>query len=364
MQVSATLSRYIGRQFLYGFLAVLVLLITLTLFIDIIELLRRSAVREAVTMGDVFGMALLKMPEMAQEVTPFAILFSGLFIFWRLARSHELVVIRGAGISAWQFLLPVLVVAIGVGIFKITVFSPLASTMLSRYELLENKLLRGRSSLLAVSSSGLWLRQANENDQSVIHAQHISQNDMSLQDVTIFLFEGADRFASRIDAKSARLQKGHWQLEEAWLTSPDHPAKFAGSHRVKTDLTLEKIQDSFASPETLSFWELPVFIDTLEKAGFSARRHRMHWHSLLAEPLLFCSMVLIAATFMLRRNRTTNNAALIAMAAMAGFLLFFLSDLVHALGLSEKLPVILAAWTPAGVTTLLALAMLLHLEDG
>ncbi len=364
MQVSTILSRYIGRQFLLGFLAMLALLVTLILFIDIVELLRRSAVRPAVTMGDVFGMAFLKMPDMAQKITPFAILFSGLFVFWRLARHHELVVIRGAGLSAWQFLLPVLIVAIGIGIFKIAVFNPLASIMLTRYEQLENKLLRGRSSLLALSTSGLWLRQANENDQSVIHALRMSQDDMSFQDVTIFLFEGADRFTSRIDAESARLQKGYWQLKNAWLSAPDRPAKYAGSYRVKTDLTIEKIQDSFASPETLSFWELPIFIDTLEKAGFSARRHRLHWHSLLAEPLLFCSMVLIAATFMLRRSRTTNNAALIAMAALAGFLLFFLSDVVRALGISEKLPVVLAAWTPAGVTMLLALAMILHLEDG
>ena len=38
-------------------------------------------------------------------------------------------------------------------------------------------------------------------------------------------------------------------------------------HRV---LTTGQIQDSFASPMTLSFWQLPSFIHTLEKAGFSA----------------------------------------------------------------------------------------------
>ncbi len=364
MQLSTILARYIGRQFLLGFLAMLALLATLVLFIDIVELLRRSAGRISVTMGDVLQMALLKLPEMAQEITPFAILFGGMFVFWRLARHHELIVIRGAGISAWQFLFPVLIVAVGIGVFKITLFNPLASAMLTRYEALENKLLRGKSSLLALSSSGLWLRQADENGQSVVHAQRLSQSDMSLQGVTIFLFEGADRFTGRIDADSARLDKGYWLLENARLSQPDRPASFVGKHRVKTDLTLEKIQDSFAPPETLSFWELPAFIDTLEKAGFSARRHRLHWHSLLAEPLLFCAMVLIAATFMLRRNRTTNTAALLALAAMAGFLLFFLSDIIHALGLSEKLPIVMAAWTPAGVTTLLGLAMLLHLEDG
>jgi len=44
--------------------------------------------------------------------------------------------------------------------------------------------------------------------------------------------------------------------------------------------------------------------------------------------------------------------------------LYFLTDVVLALGVSGGLPVILAAWAPAGVFTLLGLAMLLHLEDG
>ena len=49
---------------------------------------------------------------------------------------------------------------------------------------------------------------------------------------------------------------------------------------------------------------------------------------------------------------------------MTGFVLYFFSDVVLALGLSDSIPVVLAAWTPSGVTLLLGLAMLLHLEDG
>jgi lipopolysaccharide export system permease protein len=48
----------------------------------------------------------------------------------------------------------------------------------------------------------------------------------------------------------------------------------------------------------------------------------------------------------------------------AGFLLYFLSDIVVALGLSAKIPVLLAAWTPAGISTIFGISMLLHLEDG
>ena len=45
-------------------------------------------------------------------------------------------------------------------------------------------------------------------------------------------------------------------------------------------------------------------------------------------------------------------------------LLYFVSDLVLALGLSGKIPPVLAAWTPAGVFTLIGVASLFHMEDG
>ena len=49
---------------------------------------------------------------------------------------------------------------------------------------------------------------------------------------------------------------------------------------------------------------------------------------------------------------------------VCGFMLYFLSNLVFALGISGKLPIALAAWTPAAIALALALPLLLHLEDG
>ncbi|HEX9488828.1 MAG TPA: LptF/LptG family permease, partial [Stellaceae bacterium] len=74
--------------------------------------------------------------------------------------------------------------------------------------------------------------------------------------------------------------------------------------------------------------------------------------------------VLIAATFSLRMQRRGGTTLMIAAGIASGFLLYFMSDIVFALGLSATIPVALAAWTPAGVSWLLGASMLLHLEDG
>jgi len=338
----------------------------LILLIDSVELLRRTASKPDVSFMTVIQMAMLKLPHMGQKTFPFAILFGAMLAFWRLTRTNELVISRGAGVSAWQFMVPPLALAFLLGIFQISVINPLASVTLTGYEQMEAVHLKGKKNLLALSDSGIWLRQTNEDGQSVIHAGHITQqdNDVSLRNVTIFVYEGTDRFQSRIDAEESMLEDGFWHLKNTRIYYPEKPQHFEKDFWLATDLTLAKIQDNFAPPETMSFWSLPGFIETLEESGFSALRHRLYLHTLLAAPFLLCAMVLIAATFTLRSSRREGASLVIFAGLMTGFLLYFFSDLVFALGLSDSIPVVLAAWTPSGVSTLLGLSMLFHLEDG
>ncbi len=366
MKISSTLSLYIGRNFLVAFMAFFIGLLALIFLLDVMELLRRAASKPEVTNALVFEMAIMKLPHMGQLLFPFAVLFAGMASFWRLSRSSELAITRAAGISAWQFLVPVILIAFILGVLKVAAFNPLASSTLSRFQQLEAVHMKGQKNFLAISAGGLWLRQGGTDGQAVIHAGSIFQqaDSAEISEVTVFLYRQNDSFVGRIDATSAILKEGFWLLSNAWISEGDTPSYMVNEYELATDLTITKIQDNFAPPETMSFWDLPNFIKTLEKSGFSATRHRLHWHSLLAAPLLLCAMVLIAATFTLRHARKGTTSLIIGSGAMAGFLLYFFSDVVFALGLSESIPVVLAAWAPSGVATMLGLAMLLHLEDG
>jgi lipopolysaccharide export system permease protein len=75
-------------------------------------------------------------------------------------------------------------------------------------------------------------------------------------------------------------------------------------------------------------------------------------------------MLLIGTTCSLRLVRHGGTALLISGGMATGFLFYILSDVVFAIGLSGRLPAVLAAWIPAGVAVLLGLTTLLHLEDG
>lgn len=364
MHISWTMSSYLGRRFFISVFVSFAIFLCLIYMIDLVELMRRSANRDGVTFGALTGMAFLRLPTVGAETLPFAVLFGAMAAFTRLTRNHELIVVRAAGISVWQFLLPSLLVAFVIGTFVITIYNPIAAAMSSRFEQLESKYLTGNSSLLAVSQNGLWLRQADPDGQSVIHAQRVSEAGVKLEEVVILLYGQEDEFKGRIDAKNAELKKGYWNLHEVWVTRTDDTPKYYDGFQLHTGLTYDDVMESFASPDTISFWDMPRFIETAKAAGFSVRRYLLHFYDVLATPILLCTMVLVAAAFSLRISRLGGIVQLVVGGVFSGFLLYFISDLSLALGVSGMLPPFLAAWTTSIVAMMLGLAVLFHLEDG
>ncbi len=364
MRISVLLSRYIARRFLSSVVLVFGILIAVAFLIDVLNLGDRASSRDGIGFGIVLQMTLLRLPFMAQKILPFAMLFGTMLTYIWLTRTHELVVARAAGVSAWQFLLPSLAIALALGIFLIAVFNPMASAMMSRFEQLESQFLRGQSSLLAVSPGGLWLREDDGAHQFVIHANRVSSSGADLADVIIFAYEDNDRFVERIDAERALLRNGHWELQGVLVTRPDATVDRHEILEVPTELTVHRIQNSFASPETMSFWKLPEFIATMEAAGFSVLRHRIHWHAILSVPLLLAAMVLVAATFSLRLTRHGKLGLFLLVGLGSGSLLYFLSDISLALGMSGSLPPILSAWAPVAIFAMIGSALLFHMEDG
>jgi lipopolysaccharide export system permease protein len=363
-RLSATLSSYLARQMALGIATALCGLAAVAFVIDAIELLRRASGRPEVELALVLWMAWLHLPFLVQKLMPFAVLFGTLLCFHRLTRSHELVAVRAAGVSVWQFVLPALAVTLALGVATVLAFNPLASATVARFETLDQQYLSGPASLVAIAPGGLWLRQRHQDEDLLLHARQMQGEPPVLEKVTAFLFDDGGRFVSRIEATRARLGPGHWELTDPVFTLADGRREARPQLRIPTDLTLGRIQDSFAAPETLSFWDLPHFIDSLEAVGLSAREHRLYWHRLVALPRLLCALLLIGTSFALRLVRRGGTGPLILGGLLTGFAVYIASDVVFAVGLSGRLPVLLAAWSPAGVAMLLGLTTLLHLEDG
>jgi lipopolysaccharide export system permease protein len=359
-----TLGCYFAQRFVSSFAAVFFGIILLVGLVDCIELMRHRGGDANVTMLTIVQISFFRVPQLGEQIMPFAVLIAAMQSFLNLSRRLELVIARAAGMSAWQFVAPVLFSAGIVGMLATTVYNPGAAMLQEKSKRLEVQAFGGAQSGLQSTGAGFWLRQKSTDGQSIINAITSSEQGLRLGGVTIFTFDQDGHFHQRIEASKAVLGPGFWDLEDARIYASHIPPVVHKTFSLKTNLTTAQVRESFATPEAVPFWDLPSYIETAEGAGLGAARYELQYQKLLARPFLLAAMVLVAAASSLRFFRFGGVQKMVLAGVAAGFLLYILSKITEDLSKALLMPPTAAAWTPALVGALVGVVALLHQEDG
>jgi lipopolysaccharide export system permease protein len=361
--IAGTLSRYFGLRFLNAVLAVFVGAMTLVAMIDFLEMLRRTGDMKdvsALLVAKITGFRLLFVTE---RIIPFAILVGAMSCYLNLSRRLELVVARSAGVSAWQFVAPALIIALLIGTAATTIYNPLSAMLRERSVRLEGSLFNAGGGVQG-SGGSFWVRQRGDEGQAIISAKVSRRQGSELGGVSVFRYDDAGHFRDRIEAKSAVLESGYWRLDAARIHATSVPPAELDTYRFRTNLTPEQVRESFATPETVPFWQLSSYIELAESAGLAAAAYRLQYYQLLMQPFYLASMVLLAAAVSLRFFRFGGVQKMVLGGITAGFFLFILAKITGDLSKAGLMPPLAAAALPALFGGLTGLVTLLYQEDG
>jgi lipopolysaccharide export system permease protein len=362
--MTGTLSRYFAMRFLTAVVGSFIGVILLAAMIDYIELMRRGADWPNATALLLAKISIYRVPQLTERILPFSVLVGAMSCYLALSRRLELVVARAAGVSAWQFVAPAMIAAFLFGAFATAVYNPISAVLHERSKRLESDMLGENPSALQESTSGFWVRQKSADGSAIINAKSSQEQGAQLGGVSVYTFDSDGHFQDRIEAKSASLQQGFWQLDDARVYASGKAPDLEASYRVPTNLTLEQVRESFATPETVPFWQLPNYIEMADRAGLGAAGYRLQYQQLLARPFLLAAMVMLAASVSLRFFRMGGVQKMVLSGITAGFLLFVLSKITEDMSKAELMSPVAAAWIPAVVGGLTGFVALLYQEDG
>ncbi len=359
------IERYVLIHTLAGIGAAAALLSAVVLLIDFVDLSRTLGGRAEVGFMTELALTALKSPSVILQLLPFVFLFGVLGAFVNLNRRSELVAMRAAGVSAWRFIFPAAAAAFAIGIGALVVLNPLAAVMNSAFE-------RARAEISPqdnAHSRRIWLRQGDPHTQVIIGASsRAGVGGVALQDTSLFIYtldqDGAPVFSRRIEAAQARLMKGYWRLTDARDATPGGRALHYDTLSIPSNLNDRTALERYASPQSISFWTLPRAIARIEEAGFSAVTYRLRLQQLLAAPLLFAAMTVLAAAVSLKLTRLGGVAIMAAAGVASGFAFFFFDQLCASLAKADVVPPFAAAWTPPILALLSAFTLLFYTEDG
>ena len=313
--VGRTLTLYLANRFGVTIAAVFGTIFGLIYLLDFVEMLRRASGLPDASAALIAFLCLLRTPSVSEQVLPFAVLAGCMFAFVNLSRRLELVVARAAGISVWQFMGPPVLVVGLLGIFSVTVYNPLSAMAKEQAERIETRLFRG---VQTNTDTSMWIRQRSVDGQAIVRAEQSSDSGTRLSAVTAFVYEPNGAFQERVEAATATLKQGYWELKDARISAPGEEPQSHETYLLATNLTPEQVTQSFVAPDAVSFWRLPDVAQRTETAGLDANRYRLRHQALMAQPLTLIAMVMIAAAFSLRFFRFGGIARTVAGGVAAG----------------------------------------------
>lgn len=361
------IERYVLGYMLLGVTGALAIISSVILLIQFVELTSQVGTRADVGADSIFQLTLLRAPSIIQILLPFCFLFGGIGAFVALNRRSELVAMRAAGVSAWRFILPSAAGSFVLGMIAVGALNPLAAALNAQFELQRARLMEN---YLGDQPRDVWLRQGDEKTQIVIHAKDrdIRGGTVTLRGVSLFIYErnerGQPEFRRRLEAGEARLLPGYWRLKDVREATAGDSSIRSDTLSIRSTLDEEAAMERLASPEAIAFWRLPRAIQLTEQAGFSANGYRLRFQQLLATPLLFAAMSILAAAFSLRLARLGGLAGLAGAGVALGFVMFFFNQFAGALAKADIIPLFAAAWAPALVALLAGVTLLCYTEDG
>jgi lipopolysaccharide export system permease protein len=360
------IERYVLTQQLKSLGVALAVIAALVMLIDFVEVSRGLNSDGELSGFKVLSLVGVKSPAVIVQLLPFVFLFGTLGAYVSLNRRSELIAMRAAGISAWRFVLPAAACAFVLGIASVAVIGPLAAAGDAHWQSERSRINNyGKDNTAAAP---VWLREGDDARQMIIRGASQNRANGQLLGASFFIYtttdDGKRRFSERIDAETATLNAGRWRLTNAVGGQSGQRAVQYATMDLPSNLANEEAFQQFARPQSLSIWQLPQQIGRINSAGFASTSYDLRLQQLLATPLMFAAMSILAAAFSLRLMRLGDMARMAVSAVVLGFAFYFVNQFSAAMGSAEVVPPFVAAWLPAILTALAAITLLIYTEDG
>lgn len=340
-------SIYITKEIFKNFFIIFFGLLILFFAVDFFEMTKDAKnIDNALKIST--EIVLFRIPNLLETILHFIILLAGLFTFYKLSNNSEIVIMRTSGRSIFQIIKFPTFIAFLFGIFVITIYNPISSSLNVKSERLRNIHFKNEKEDLLESSSGIWFKQRNledDNGNIVIRASKVYKELLVFNDVILIYIDNNDNFIKRINTKTLKLNKDNtWIAIDNYIIEEGKEMEFVDKITIPTTLTnkfvSKTIKNDYESMYNISFWNLRSSIKELKESGFNTLKFEIRYYYMMTVPFLFAIMILISAYYGMVSTRDNKKYISIVKGIAVGFIIFIAHNIVAELTNAEKLTVL------------------------
>lgn len=355
------LSRYLIQEIVKYFTFVMVAVLGIYIAVDFIEKVD-DFLEASVPLSRMGTYFLLKLPQIAAQITPVSVLLSVLIVFGLMNRNNEIIVLTSSGVSIYTLVKPVMLIGAFFSLFLLLISEvviPITAPKLNRlwYEEVSDV------PLFTLLQHNIWIRGKG----SIVHIKHYDPEDLTVHNITINHFDKEFNLVRRVDAASGVFKQGQWLFTDAMeqIRDPKQGGYRIVLHEKKVeafDFLPEDLEEIIKHSEEMSLLELADYVKEVEDEGYDATAYRVDLYAKTALPLVCIILSLMAAGIALRRKTKENISVSIAKGLFAVFAYWIVYSFSMSLGYGGMMPPLMAAWIPNFVCLCFSAFVLLQAE--
>ena len=304
------------------------------------------------------------IPSMVIKMLPFIIFISSMIFMIKIRNNKDLLTLKVYGYSNIKIFFILAFTSFIVGWFILFVTTPITSSLIKYYEKTKSIYAKDIDHLVTVNKNGLWIKETLKNQERIITAS--KPNSYELNNVTIFHLNKNYKLKEKITAKSADISSNNWILKDVMVSSLNKGMfeyKKKDTHQINSIYNYEKINSLFKNFDTMSFLDLIVDYKALLDNGYNEIFLKQSLHTMLSLPFFLFLMTSIASILTLNTLQRSDNLKFVAIGLIITVLVYYFKDLSLALGLTDRVPLILAIWSPIIALSLFTFIGVLQINE-
>ena len=287
------------------------------------------------------------IPSMIIKLLPFIIFISSMWFMIQIRNNKDLLTLKIFGYSNMRIFFILAFFSFVLGWIILVAINPITSSMSTFYEKTKSNYSKDIDHLVNFNKNGLWIKEELSEKKRIISAER--PDGYNLINIKIFHFDQNSALLEKIFAEKANIKSNTWELTNVrvfQLNKGILNMNELTKYEINSVYNYNKINNLFKNFDTLSFLKIITKKNNLLENGYSNAFLKESLHKMLSIPFFLFFMTALASIFTMNTLKKGDNFKLILIGLIICVLTFYIKDLSLALGQTERIPMILAIWSP------------------
>lgn len=306
----------------------------------------------------------LLIPSIIIKLLPFVIFISSMWFLLNLRNNKDLLTLKVFGYSNLKIFFILALFSFILGWIILFAINPITANMSAFYEKTKSNYSRDIDHLVNFNKNGLWIKEELLEKKRIISAER--PEGFNLINIKIFHFNQNSELQEKIFADKANIEDNIWKLTDVNIFKLNNGIlreKKLKNYEIKSIYNYSKINSLFKNFDTLSFIKIITKKNNLIENGYNEAFLKESLHKMLSIPFFLFFMTSLASIFTMNTLRRGDNIKLILLGLVICVLTFYFKDLSLALGQTERIPMILAIWSPIIALSFFAAIGILQINE-